>query len=289
MTAGRDQLTMEVPWRREFDREAPATVPAEQPQATHLDAIPREHMLSFLQLAHELRSPLAFVLSALDVVLQGYVANDPELQDQLLSRMRERVDGMLAQVNDFLRLGAVRHKELLREVRPVQLLEVLARLSPEMAIRAKWRSVAIDFELPESLPQVLARQEDMEHLLSNLINNAIKYTNPGGRVTVTIRAEGDSVVGIVKDTGIGIPPEDIPRIFEEFYRGANAREMTVHGTGLGLSIVKRIVDRYGGDVQVESKVGRGTTFGFALPRLSAVDQSATHDVGLEDDCPTGPR
>jgi coenzyme F420 hydrogenase subunit beta len=229
-------------------------------------SLAESELLSTLQLAHELRSPLASIQSALEMVLQGYARNDPELHDEMLTLARDRAVMMLGQVNDFLRLGAVQHSEVERKVRPVQLLDVLMRLVPEKEVRARWLAVEFHVEVPDSLPMVNATPEDMEHLISNLINNAIKYNKPGGSVTVSLRQEGDRVVGSVEDTGIGIAAEDIPRIFEEFYRAETAKDMDAHGTGLGLSIVKRIVDLYGGQLDVESKVDKGSKFSFAFAR-----------------------
>jgi coenzyme F420 hydrogenase subunit beta len=226
--------------------------------------VAESELLSTLQLAHELRSPLASIQNALDMLLQGYARNDPELHDEMLSLARDRAVMMLGQVNDFLRLGAVQHSEVERKVRPVQLLDVLKRLAPEKQVRAKWRAVEFHIEVPESLPMVNATPEDMEHLLSNLINNAIKYNKPGGSVIVSLKQESDRVVGSVEDTGIGIGPDDIPRIFEEFYRAETAKDMDAHGTGLGLSIVKRIVELYEGELDVESEVGEGSRFSFAF-------------------------
>jgi coenzyme F420 hydrogenase subunit beta len=231
-------------------------------------------LLSTLQLAHELRSPLASIQSALDMLLQGYANSDPDLHDEMLSLARDRAVMMLGQVNDFLRLGAVQHSEVERTVRPVQLLDVLKRLIPEKQVRAKWRAVEFHVELPDSLPMVNATPEDMEHLLSNLINNAIKYTKEGGSVTVSLRQEGGRVVGSVIDTGIGIASEDIPKIFEEFYRTETAKDMDVHGTGLGLVIVKRIVDLFDGQLKVESEVGKGSTFSFDFPPVETAETRA---------------
>lgn len=236
-----------------------------QRQMPGLDSIPEEHLMSFLQLAHELRSPLAAVLHCLDVVLQGYTSADPELQNELLSRARERAAGMLAQVNDFLRLGAVRHEELVGKSQPVQLLSIVEKLAPEMKVRARWRAVNLSLDIPDSLPVVAATREDMEHLLSNLVNNGIKYTNPGGSVTLLLREIDSGVLGRVIDTGIGIAAADLVHIFDEFYRADNARAMDSQGTGLGLAIAKRVVDRCGGWIHVESEVGCGSVFSFFLP------------------------
>ena len=168
-------------------------------------------------------------------------------------------------MSDFLRLGAVRHAEIAGRLQPVQLLGVLRRLAPEMRVRARWRSITIELDVPESLPTVNATYEDMEHLLSNLISNAIKYTNPGGHVTVTLSEGAEGVTGVVKDDGIGISEQDVTKIFNEFYRAEAARDMDAYGTGLGLSIVKRVVDLYGGRLDVQSELGKGSTFSFVFP------------------------
>lgn len=231
-----------------------------------LDSIPQENLMSFLQLAHELRSPLASILHCLDVILQGYTANNPKLHDEMLSHARDRAASMLAQVNDFLRLGALRYESLRRNVEPIQVLDVLKGLATEMRVRARWRAVNLHFLLPDSLPLVRATREDLEHLLSNLVNNGIKYTDAGGHVTISLKAEQGGVLGTVEDTGIGIAPKDLPRIFDEFYRAERARAMDPQGTGLGLAIAKRVVECYGGWIHVESELGKGSKFTFFLPQ-----------------------
>jgi signal transduction histidine kinase len=234
-------------------------------EVSRLRRIPKAELVPWLQLTHELRSPLAAIQNSLDMILQGYAKSNPELQDEMLSLARDRAASMMARVNDFMRLGAVQHAEIERQVQPVQLLDVVRRLAPEMRVKAKWRAVEFHVDLPESLPPIPGTYEDMEHLVSNLINNAIKYTEPGGTVIISLRAADDAVVGAVKDTGIGIAPEDLPRIFEEFYRSEHAKGMDAHGTGLGLAIAKRVADLYGGQLDVESEVGKGSTFHFRFP------------------------
>jgi len=250
--------------REELHARSEALAAAER-EIDRLKRIPKAEALPMLQLAHELRSPLAAVQNALDVLLQGYATTNIELQNDMLQLARDRADAMLARVNDFLRLGALRHAEIERQVRPVRLQDVVRSLAPEARVRARWRAVDVDVQVPDSLPPVMATYEDMEHLLSNLINNAIKYTEPGSRVTVTLKEDDGSVVGLVEDTGIGIPKDELTRIFEEFYRGEAAKDMDAYGSGLGLSIVKRIVDLYGGRIDVQSELGKGSTFRFVFP------------------------
>ena len=236
-----------------------------QMELERLRRIPRAELMPMLKLAHELRSPLAAIQSALDMLLQGYANGNAGLRDEMLDLARDRTEAMLARVNDFLRLGAVRHAESARAVQPVQLGTVLLRLAPELHVRAKWRAVELHIDVPDSLPMVNATPEDMEHLLSNLTNNAIKYTEPGGRVAVTLRRDPRGVTGIVEDNGIGISRDDLDRIFDDFYRGEAARDIDAHGSGLGLSIVKRVVDTYGGQLSVESELGKGSRFTFVFP------------------------
>jgi len=114
-------------------------------------------------------------------------------------------------------------------------------------------------------PTIIANREDMRQLWTNLISNAIKYTPEGGRVTTTLRADDENVIGVVEDTGIGIAEQDLPHLFQEFFRTDEAKASGEIGTGLGLSIVKQIVDSYEGKIQVTSTPGKGSRFTFVLP------------------------
>ena len=233
---------------------------------------PNPDLLPMLQLTHELRSPLAAVEQSLEMILQGYTDNDPDLRNELLTLSQERAKMMLGRVNDFLR-PRTKFAEVRRKSRPVQLLDVLEQLAPEMRVRARWVAVDLHLDLPDALPLVKTTTEDMEHLLSNLVDNAIKYTHPGGSVTVSLGEQKGRVIGVVADTGIGIAPEELPRIFDEFYRAESAKGKAP-GTGLGLSIVKRVVDQYGGDIHVESEEGKGSRFIFAFPALGEATEAA---------------
>ena len=124
------------------------------------------------------------------------------------------------------------------------------------------------------LPNILADQARMEQVIANVISNAVKYNRPGGRVEVSAFVEGDQVAVRVKDTGIGIPQEDIPRLFERFYRVDKARSRERGGTGLGLAIAKEIVEQHNGTIQVESQLDRGTAVTIRIPAAPAGEESA---------------
>jgi two-component system phosphate regulon sensor histidine kinase PhoR len=211
-----------------------------------------------LQLAHELRAPVASILNTLGILLQTNSVSESELRAEMLHLAHDRARAMLSLINDFLHLG--------REVALVQLSNVLWRVLPELRIKALLRGVELKLEVQDSLAAIWAREEHMEQMLYNLIDNAIKYTDPDGTVTVRLKEDGDQVVGKVQDTGIGIAPEDMPRIFEKFYRARNARDVEPYGTGLGLQIVQRAVELYDGQLGVESALHEGTKFTFTFPQ-----------------------
>jgi signal transduction histidine kinase len=120
-----------------------------------------------------------------------------------------------------------------------------------------------------SVPAVSGSARDLSLLVRNLLDNAIRYTAPGGRVMASVRPDGDHVVVTISDTGVGVPSRDLDRIFERFYRVDRARSRETGGTGLGLSIVKHVVENHGGTISVDSELGRGTTFEVRLPAVKA--------------------
>ena len=132
-----------------------------------------------------------------------------------------------------------------------------------MCLQAERASLAFEVTCPESLPLVLADASRIQQVVVNLVHNAIKFTPPGGQVVTGAEADGSNVCFWVRDTGIGIAPEDLPRIFERFYKVDRARSSS--GTGLGLAIARHMVEAHGGKIWAESEPGKGSTFFFTLP------------------------
>jgi two-component system phosphate regulon sensor histidine kinase PhoR len=151
-----------------------------------------------------------------------------------------------------------------RDVEPVAIDRLVEQCVGRQLRNAEKREIGLKIEPPATPVQPLADEESLEHVLENLVDNAIKYTNPGGQVTIRWQDEGEAFVLEVEDTGIGIPPQHVPRIFERFYRVDKARSREVGGTGLGLAIVKHLVQSLGGEVSVNSRVGKGTQFRIRL-------------------------
>jgi signal transduction histidine kinase len=222
---------------------------------------------STLQVVHELRSPAASMYQTLDVLLQGYGSGRFQDQVEMLSLVRDRARAMLAMVNDLLHLGAIRQAETEKKVGPVRLVDALWQVVPEMRIKATLKGLDLQLDVPDVVPPIGATEEQVRCLWANLIDNAIKYTDPGGTVRVHVTYDHGHVTGTVEDTGIGIAPQDMSRIFDEFYRAKNAKQVEPYGTGLGLSIVRRVVELHGGCLDVESELGTGTKFTFTLPKF----------------------
>lgn len=217
------------------------------------------------KVAHELRGPLGTIRSALGVVLQGLTGDLPEQARDLVQRAAKRADELSAVTTDLLQLSRA------RGALPGELLErldlaVIVRDSlVELERAAKAASLDLSWELPSGTATLDGDPQGLRELVDNLVANAIRYTPSGGRVSVRLQRVGAQLRLEVEDTGIGIAAEDQARIFDEFFRSANAREQTLNGTGLGLSIVKAVVEHHGGRVEVDSTIGTGSRFTVDLP------------------------
>lgn len=213
--------------------------------------------------SHELKTPLASIKACVETLLDGGAIDDPEFRDRFLGMAAEQADRLDKLVRDLLSLTRI-ESEGRRDVEAVAIDRLVAECMGRQAQNAQKREIGLVSEPPAGVVQPLADEESLEHVLENLIDNAIKYTNAGGVVTVRWREEGGAFVLEVEDTGIGIPPQHLPRIFERFYRVDKARSREVGGTGLGLAIVKHLVQSQGGEVSVTSRVGKGTQFRVRL-------------------------
>lgn len=209
--------------------------------------------------AHELRAPLSAVDSYLSVLLQGFVS-DKQKEREILSRSKERLKAMMDLVSDLLEISRMEAGAVHREITPRQIDDVLNEVMETLTPLAEANQVQVVLRMPDDLPPIEADREELVRLFSNLVSNAIKYNKPGGRALVTAELDGRYVKVSVEDNGVGMNEESQKRLFSEFFREKRAETSQVTGTGLGLSIVKRIVDFYHGRIEVQSQVGKGTTF-----------------------------
>lgn len=215
--------------------------------------------------SHQLKSPLSSMLMQLSVVLDGLAGDLTAKQKDLLGKAKEKTKGMITLVNDLLDFRRIEEGKILQQIERLDLREILQRSIDLMVMSAGDKDITIETHVADHLPFITGDRTGIEAVFVNLISNAVKYTPTGGRVTVDIYKSGNDVRIRVVDTGIGIAPADIHRIFDRFYRIKSETTRDIAGSGLGLSIVKRIVDLHKGTVHVESKENQGTTFIVSLP------------------------
>ena len=226
--------------------------------------------------SHELRTPLTAIQGYLETLLTGALEEQENARRflEIVFRHTERLGRLL---NDLTDLSNIELGRVALKLAPTRLDEAVDAVLAIMSPKAKTGKVALRSQLPRDLPPVLADRDRLVQILINLVDNAVKYTPEGGRVTVRVQEPADGWIEVdVLDTGIGIPPADLPRITERFYRVDKARSRELGGTGLGLAIVKHLVFAHGGQLRIESEPGRGTTVRVWLNCL---------DVGGSDAAP----
>jgi two-component system phosphate regulon sensor histidine kinase PhoR len=215
--------------------------------------------------SHELRTPLASIKSVIET-LEGGALDDPAVARDFLSRADAEVDRLVQMVEELLELSRIESGELPLAQEPVQMAAVVADAVERLRPQAEKQGLSLTLEAAPDLPPVIGDAERLERVVVDLIHNAVKFTPAGGSVHVSAGLADGGVTVRVSDTGVGIAPEDLPRIFERFYKGGRSRGGG--GTGLGLAVVKHVVEAHGGTVSVESEPGRGSTFSFSIPASS---------------------
>jgi len=216
--------------------------------------------------SHEIRSPMNSLLAQIKVVLDGLAGEVTEKQKEILGRAYGKIENLIAMASELLDLSRIESGLIAHEKVNVEVVSFLADVLSFQQESAREKNIEICIESPPDLPSVLANRQNLEEVFSNLITNAIKYSPPGSRVVVSAGTEAGQLVIKVSDTGFGIPPEDIDKIFDRFYRVKDEKTRYIHGTGLGLAIVKNIVEAHNGSVRVESRPGHGSTFSVFLPQ-----------------------
>ncbi|NOZ07232.1 MAG: cell wall metabolism sensor histidine kinase WalK [Chloroflexi bacterium] len=230
-------------------------------QLRRLEVVRRDFLSN---ISHELRTPLSSLKALVDTLRDGAL-DDPPAAQRFLDRVETEVDALTQMVQELVELTRIESGQVPLQSRPTPVTELLRIPLARLQAQAERAHVQLELILDpaENLPAVLADAERVHQVVTNLVHNAIKFTPPGGGVTVSAEQAGDEVIIAVRDTGAGIPADDLPRIFERFYRADRSR--SGGGTGLGLSIAKHIVQAHGGRIWAESIEGRGSTFYFSLP------------------------
>jgi two-component system phosphate regulon sensor histidine kinase PhoR len=259
-----------VPMRDEDGQPGVVAILRDVSRLRQLEEVRREFVAN---VSHELRTPLA--------IFHGYVENlldDPTMPAdarreifEILRKHSLRLNALLEDLLSLARLES-RHDQLQRE--PVALGKWLGGIARDWKGRLHEKRVSLTIDVPRDLPAVPADARRLEQVFNNLLENATKYTEGGGTIAIKAERAGDEVEVRVEDSGIGIPPADLPHIFERFYRADKARTRMLGGTGLGLSIVKHIVQSHGGSVRAESTYEKGTAIILRLPVADRAPASA---------------
>jgi two-component system phosphate regulon sensor histidine kinase PhoR len=233
---------------------------------TELERLERVRKDFVANVSHELRTPLAAIIGFAETLLDGAL-DDAENNRRFLETIRANAVRLNNIASDLLSLSELDAGRGADSREPVLVRSALETALNAVAAEAGRRNVRL---IPPDCGElaVSASKLRLEQVLLNLLDNAVKFNKPGGEVRITSYADDGRVHIDISDTGIGIPSEDLPRIFERFYRVDKARSRAVGGTGLGLSIVKHGVEQMDGSVSVESQLGKGSTFSVVLPRSS---------------------
>ncbi len=261
--------SVEVPTRRQFlqlvvipDTHAGGSLLLVQDltRVRRLETVRRDFISN---ISHELRTPLAS-LKALTETLQNGALSDSEAGPRFLSRIVTEVDALTQMTQELLDLSRIESGQVELNLAPISPKKLLMSACDRMKLQAERAGLTLRVECPDDLPNVRADQARLEQVLVNLIHNAVKFTRPGGEVILLAETTSGGVRFGVKDTGIGIPSDDVSRIFERFYRVDRSRSGS--GTGLGLSIARHIVETHQGKIWVDSIEGQGSTFFFTIPK-----------------------
>lgn len=233
--------------------------------AERLEELEQARQRQLAAITHELARPLTGMRAAVETLREGADA-DAEVRELLL-------DGVMDELARMQRLTESLQQAQKRTLRPIELQRewvsldrVIRATLTNYELLAQQAQITLTSELPTTLPSVYADQDRLIQVLTNLLDNAFKFTPPGGQVTVEASTQADIVSIRVTDTGVGIAGEELPYLFQEFYQGGSTHPPEKRGMGLGLKICKEIIQAHGGTIQVESKVGRGTRVTVTLPR-----------------------
>lgn len=214
--------------------------------------------------AHEIKTPLAVMQGFTETMIDGLVKTEQE-RDEYLQNILDEINRLKRLVNELLDLKRMEEGHFDFDQAPCDLREIISQVQRKLGQLAVEKGIHLEINLEKKLPLVICNSDRIERVLINLIANAIRHTPTGGKIALYVTTKANQVHLRISDTGEGIAPEDLPLIWERFYKGDKSRTRSQGGTGLGLAIVKQIVEGHGGQINVESKLKEGTTFNIVLP------------------------
>ena len=242
--------------------------------------LPEEEDLNFIAFAaHELRGPVTIIRGYLDVLTQELADRLHGDEPQLLERLIVSASRLSSYINNILNVSRFDRHHLIVHLSEDRLSDIYASIADDMALRASTQQRILNVSLPENLPTVAADRGSISEVISNLIDNAIKYSFEGGVISVTAAQKGEFVELTVRDNGVGMPPNVVKNLFHKFYRSHRSRK-NVAGTGIGLYICKAFVESHGGSISVRSREHEGSSFSFTVPTYASVQDRLLEDGQL---------
>lgn len=214
---------------------------------------------------HDLRTPLASIRLLIEAVVDG-VVTDAQVSQQYLQQAKKQVDVLSTLVDDLFQVSQIDAGGIPLDCEPGSLADLISDTLESFSGVAQQHGIRLEGSAAPGIDPVNMDAGRMGRVLNNLLSNALQHTPDGGSITLRAEPDGGRVRVILSDTGHGIVPEDLPHIFDRFYRGDKSRSRATGGAGLGLAIAKGIIEAHGGQIDVQSEPGQGTTFSFTLPR-----------------------
>lgn len=237
-----------------------------------------EHFVTMV--SHQLRSPLVAIQQYFEVVLAGLAGATDDRMKEMIHKANERLSALLRLINDWLDLARIEQGRFVGTFQRLDVRKILDRLVDLMAPSARESDVTLEWAGSSGRTfEVLADEQGLEQVFANLIANAIRYNKPQGRVRIDLRDEAEAVIVEIQDTGIGIAPEHLPFIFDQFFRVGRPGDKAPKGSGLGLSIAKKLVEAHHGRIEVRSEPGVGTSFTVRLPKAAVGGAAAGGESG----------
>ncbi len=216
--------------------------------------------------SHELRSPLSAIRQKLSLIVDGLTGEINEEQRQIVNRVQHRIDGLIGMISNLLDLSRIEAGRLVQQKERINLSEIIDEAVDLVTQEAEKKGVEFEVTIDAQLFPIHADRQSMETVINNLLSNAVKYNREGGSVSISVQNRGEFVEVKVADSGVGISKENLPRIFDKFYRIRTEYTRKVIGSGIGLPLVKAIIEAHFGTISVESESEKGTIFTVLLPR-----------------------
>jgi len=216
--------------------------------------------------SHELRTPLTSIKGYASILMTGKLGEVSPAQKERLGKIDKHSNNLTHLINNLLDIARIESGRVQMEIKEISIKEMLDSLVDIITPQIKEKKILLKINMRTKIDKIKADQGQLERVFLNLLSNAVKFTPEKGKVTIYIVDKDDFIEFGVEDTGIGIPRQDLKKVFEEFFRSDNASAQKVKGTGLGLSLVKKIIEAHNGKIWVESELGKGSKFSFAIPK-----------------------